>query len=323
MKQDLHTKRMIFIFLDGVGIGQETDANPFFIAKTPYLPFHEGALKLPDNTPVAKIDPLLGVPGIPQSASGQTSLYTGENIPRLLGQHKDSYPNKAMRQIIIEKNLLSSLKAKNFNAVFINAYPVYSHFFKPPHIQISPTGEFHFSEEFPPLFRRRISATTCMMIAAGQHPFNENDIRTEKAIFQEFTNKMLIEKGLPVPEFSPEKAADILFEASRRHDFILFEYFRTDMTGHRGSFAEQVQIVQDLDRLLARLLTRLNPHTDTLLLTSDHGNLEDASTRGHTQNSVPLIAWGKNSSGLREQIQDLTNVTPAILNFFEQEIPPI
>jgi 2,3-bisphosphoglycerate-independent phosphoglycerate mutase len=312
-------KRLIFLFLDGVGVGESSDLNPFYTARSEFLPFFNGRepLRLPDGTPVKKIDPTLGIDGLPQSASGQTSLYTGENVPRMLGEHRGSYPNKLMRKVILEKNILSLLKNKGLDAVFLNAYPVYSHLFSNNHIQIKPCGEFHFSDDFSPLFKRRLSVTTCMMLAAKQPAFNETDIRSEKVIFQEFSNRWLIEKGLDVPEFSPEKAAEIVFNASRRHDFLLYEYFQTDLYGHRKSRQEQIGLISDLNRLTGALLSMLNPETDTLLLTSDHGNLEDGSSKTHTRNPVPLITWGYQADSLREKIRRLTDVTPAISVFFD------
>jgi hypothetical protein len=314
---NLRNKRLIFIFLDGVGVGEAADKNPFYAAGTEFLPFYDDGLCLPDGTPVKKIDPLLGVDGIPQSASGQATLYTGENVPEILGQHRGSYPNRLMRKVIKEKNILSQLKNKGLKAVFLNAYPVYTRFFTNRHIQIRPSGEFHFSPEFPQQFKRRLSVTTCMIISAGQVPFSEKDILAERSIFQEFSNRWLKEKGLPLPEFSPEKAAEIIYNASRRYDFILYEFFQTDLYAHRRGFADQVQLVNDLNRLAGKLLSLLNPQTDTLLLTSDHGNLEDSTVRTHTLNPVPLLVWGKEHDDLRERISDLAGVTPTILRFFD------
>jgi len=309
-------KRMIFIFVDGVGIGKPDEHNPFYFTKCDYLPFYEGSLTLPDGTPIKKIDALLGVEGIPQSASGQTSLFTGENIPKITGQHKDSYPTRTMREIIIEKNILSRLKQENLNAVFINAYPAHGDLFTEEHIKLYPSGEFHFSQEFPAAFKRRISATSCMMLAAHQKPFDESDIREERSIFQDYSNRWLIEKGMNIPEFSPEKAAEILFHASQRHDFILYEFFQTDLYGHRAPFEQQVQLVHGLNLLIKHLLSLMNPQTDTFLLTSDHGNIEDSQVRSHTLNPVPLITWGNQNQFLRDQINDLTHVTPTIVNSF-------
>ena len=53
---------------------------------------------------------------------------------------------------------------------------------------------------------------------------------------------------------------------------------------------------------------------DTLvLLCSDHGNLEDASTRRHTTNPVPLLAWGAGAAEFVAPLARLDEVTPAIL----------
>jgi hypothetical protein len=311
--------RFIFIFIDGVGIGEPGDKNPFYAAQSEFLPFYRGNPGLPDKTPIKPIDALLGVEGVPQSGSGQTSLYTGENIPGILGQHRDSYPNRVMRKIIREKNILRCLKDRGYNAVFINAYPAHKHLFSAPNIEISPSGELHFSDEFPALFKRRISVTSCMMVTAQQPPFDEKDVLAERSIFQEYTNRWLNKKGLQLPEFTPEKAAEILYNSAQQYDFLLYEYFQTDIFAHRRGFDDQVQLIKDLNRLMGQLISLLDPAKETLLVTSDHGNLEDSTQRNHTCNPVPLIVWGYQANGLRDGIDALTDVTPAILRFFNPE----
>jgi 2,3-bisphosphoglycerate-independent phosphoglycerate mutase len=308
--------RFIFFFLDGVGIGEAVYRNPFYEAQAEFFPFYKGNPGLPDKTPIKPIDALLGVEGVPQSGSGQTSLYTGENIPKILGQHRDSYPNRLMRKIIREKNILRRLKDRGYQAVFINAYPAHKHFFSAPNIQILPSGELHFSDEFPALFKRRISVTTCMMVTAGQVPFDEKDILAERSIFQEYSNRWLNEKGLPLPEFTPEKAAEILYNSAQHYDFLLYEYFQTDIFAHRRGFDDQVQLIKDLNTLMGKLISMLDPSKDTLLVTSDHGNLEDSTQKNHTCNSVPLIVWGYQANQLRDNINKITDVTQAVLRFF-------
>ena len=312
---------MIFLFLDGVGLGEASAQNPFYEARAEFLPFYRGNLRLPDGTPVKPIDAVLGVEGLPQSATGQTSLFTGENLPKILNRHRDSYPNRQMRSIIKEKNLLRGLTAKGFRAVFINAYPVYSRFFTRRHINIRPNGELHFSRYFPAEFQRRISVSTCMMVANGQTPFYEKDILAKRSVFQDYSNRWLIDKGLPLPEFSPVQAAEILYQAAQHYDFLLYEYFQTDIYAHRRSYDDQVQLIKDLNLLLGTLVSLLDPSRDTLVVTSDHGNLEDFSTRTHTRNPVPLIVWGHRSNELREAISSLTDVTPGIFAFFSSPSP--
>lgn len=311
-------KRFIFIFLDGVGLGVKSPHNPFFDTLSEFLPYSTRNAFLPDGTPVKPIDPLLGVKGLPQSGTGQTTLYTGQNIPRILNGHQGSYPNKSMRKILKKSNLLLNLKKRGVRVCFLNAYPVFTKYFSLDHINIHEDGRLHFSKEFPDMFKRRISVTSCMMITSELIPFDENDIINENSIFQDYSNRMLIERGLKLPEFSPEKAAEIIYKRSREFDFMLYEYFQTDFYGHRKSFPECVELIQNLNRLFRRLFSFLDKKHDTLLITSDHGNLEDCSIRAHTRNPVPLTVWGQGSEQIRSSINDITGVTPAILNFFTQ-----
>jgi hypothetical protein len=259
-------------------------------------------------------------------------LYTGENIPALLKGHKGSYPDKIMRKVIKEKNILSRLRGeKGLNAQFINVYPFYSRFFTNQHVRICDNGSFFFSKEFPKPFKRRISVTTSMLISNGISPFNEMDILKERAIYQDFSNESInrrieelkdhqeIDVNVEVvqlPRFSPEKAAGILSKTFKTTDFTLYEYFQTDIYAHRRGFKDRVQLVNRLNSFIKRLIHQLNDTTDTLLITSDHGNLEDSTTLSHTLNPVPLLAWGRNSGFLRERINSIADVTPAILDFF-------
>jgi bisphosphoglycerate-independent phosphoglycerate mutase (AlkP superfamily) len=55
---------------------------------------------------------------------------------------------------------------------------------------------------------------------------------------------------------------------------------------------------------------------DTILITSDHGNLEDSTTQLHTNNLVPLLTWGYKSEELRSKIESLADVRPAMVDLF-------
>jgi 2,3-bisphosphoglycerate-independent phosphoglycerate mutase len=308
--------RLIFIFLDGVGIGRQVPGNPFYLAKAPYLPLYNRKNNLPDQTPIKAIDPILGIPGFPQSATGQTTLYTGKPVPVLLKRHQGTTPTKLMRQIIREHNLISTLKNNRIKATFINAYPVFARYFSTPHVNIKEDGRLVFSSEFPELFKRRISVTSCMMISSRITPFDEHDILAEKSVYQDYSNIELSRRGLTLPEFTPEKAAEIIFRQSRHYDFMLYEYFQTDIYAHRKSISECTELIKNMSRLIEKLVNQLDKRTDTLLITSDHGNLEDCSIRSHTLNPVPLIVWGKGSKRLRDSISTIADVTPAITRFF-------
>jgi 2,3-bisphosphoglycerate-independent phosphoglycerate mutase len=307
--------KLIFIFIDGVGIGKASNTNPFFVAKSDYFPFFENGCVLPDGTPIKPIDALLGIHGIPMSATGQTTLFTGINVPALLNEHRESYPDKIMRKVIKEKNIFSHLRSMKLKPRFINVFPGSSHIFSSHNIYLQDDGEFYFSPHFKAFFKRSISVTTCMMIANQMLPFSENDIRCEKALFHDFSNESLLDR-YNLPRFSPEKASEILFNVSRNYDFLLYEYFLTDFIGHSCDLSESIMMISQLNRLVKQLVSLLNKETDTLLITSDHGNMEDTTNPLHTNNPVPLFVWGYKSNELRSQINSLADVKQSVIDFF-------
>lgn len=312
-------ERVTFIFVDGCGVGLPGPGNPFYQAKSLFLPFWQGGMRLPDGTPLTAIDATLGIPGAPQSASGQTALFCGAAAADLGQRHSHGYPDRSLRRIILEKNLLSRLAARGAAARYLNAYPAHEALFSARHVRIEPDGRLWFSPEFPEHFRKMISVTSCMLLASGQRPFGAKEIRAGKALYQDYSNRQLNERGLSLPEFSPEKAAEVIHGASRRFDFILYEYFQTDLYAHRRPLEECISLVRGLDALAGALLASLDKKQDTLVLTSDHGNLEDHHLQGHSRNPVPFLAWGRHGARLRKKVRSLSDVTPAILELYEHK----
>ncbi|MCK5221528.1 MAG: hypothetical protein KAR14_08110 [Candidatus Aminicenantes bacterium] len=307
--------RFIFIFIDGVGIGKSNGNNPFIAANPKILRLWENfTTDLPDFT-IKPIDPLLGVDGTPQSATGQTTIFTGVNIPGLLSKHIGSFPNRIMRKVISEENLLIKLENSGKSAKFINAYPHHSELFSNSNINIDNEGNLVFSDNFPDKFKKRISVTTSILISNNVKPFDTVDIKEKRSLYQDYSNKSLLKYGLDLPVFSPEDAAEVLYRTSGDFDLILYEFFQSDIYGHRKNIDEQVELISDLDLLLSTLISLMDRKKDTLLITSDHGNLEDSSGKAHTLNPVPLITWGRKNTELSENINDLSGITPAILKF--------
>lgn len=309
--------KLILIFLDGVGIGKSNNTNPFFISKAKHLPFHEDGCVLPDGTPIKAIDAQLGVQGIPMSATGQTTLFTGINAPAVLGEHRDSFPDKEMRKMIKAKSIFTELRKAGKHPRFINAFPGSSYLFSPENIFIRDDGELRMSVLFESRFKRSLSVTTCMMIANMMRPFGENDIRRERSLFHDFSNHTLEERNFRLRKFSPEKAAEILYNVSHDYDLLLYEYFQTDLFGHGFEEDMCTDLIGQLDRLTGHLISLMDSEKDTLLLTSDHGNLEDLLTQLHTHNRVPLLTWGHRHEELRDRIGSLTDIRPAIVDFFK------
>lgn len=221
-----------------------------------------------------------------------------------------------MREVIKRENLLLKLKNIGVNSRFINTYPKHSDLFSEPNIKISKTGEMTFSDEFPAIFKRRISVTSSIIISNSEKPFDIKDLKDKRSLYQDYSNRSLLKHGLDLPVYSPEEAGEIIGSVSKNYDLILYEYFQTDIYAHRKSLKEKLELITNLDLLITRLISQLNEQTDTLLIISDHGNLEDASTKNHTLNLVPLIVWGKGKQKLINRINDISDITPSILDFF-------
>lgn len=306
---------VVLIFLDGVGIGARNATNPFFLIQPECLPFYQGGGKIPGGSEVIPIDCSCSIPGIPQSATTQTALFSGTFGPELGEFHRGGYPDQRLRKIILKRNLLSELQENGLKVRFFNAYPYHSQWFHPPNLTILEDGRLEFSEEFPRQWRRMISVTTCLLLSIKQFPFDENDLSKGRALYQDYSNQTLVDRGADLPIVSPEEAGNIIFNGSRKADFLLYEYFQTDIYAHRRSMEECLTLIRNLDILLKTLLSKLNPSEDTLILTSDHGNLEDLSRRDHSLNPVPLIIWGKGREKLRSGITRTEEITPAILDW--------
>ncbi len=77
-------------------------------------------------------------------------------------------------------------------------------------------------------------------------------------------------------------------------------------------------LLNTLDRVISGLLENWQDDEGLIVITSDHGNLEDLSIRRHTNNPVPALIIG--STDLRKEfskgLHDLTDIYPAILSFY-------
>jgi 2,3-bisphosphoglycerate-independent phosphoglycerate mutase len=72
-------------------------------------------------------------------------------------------------------------------------------------------------------------------------------------------------------------------------------------------------VLTNLARLIRGVLTGIDLGSTSVILTSDHGNIEDLSSRNHTLNPVPTIVWGANKERIALRIKTLADITPAIV----------
>jgi bisphosphoglycerate-independent phosphoglycerate mutase (AlkP superfamily) len=140
-----------------------------------------------------------------------------------------------------------------------------------------------------------------------------DDLRAGRAVYHDFTNSMLSERGESAGLRTAEDAAAVLADIVSSHRFTLYEYFITDKVGHAQDHAEARRVLPQLALLIRTLLAKLDLSKTTLILTSDHGNIEDLSVRNHTLNRVPTIIWGEYRHSAAARITNLTHITPTIV----------
>ena len=285
---------VLLFFVDGLGIGTRGAQNPLdgLADAAPLAVFQGEEPETVFGGLLVRTDPRLGIEGRPQSASGQTTILTGVNAPAALGYHKQGFPNEALREVISEHSIFLQLKRAGIGPnTFANAYT-------PMFFDARP---------------RWVSATTVAVEAAGMRFRDLDDLQRGRAVFQDYTNGMLIERGFSTSPRTPEEAAEILAQLAGEHRFTLYEYFITDKTGHAQDAEAARRVLTGLARLVRHLLSRLDLARMTVILTSDHGNIEDLSSRNHTLNDVPTLVWGEHKQGVAARVRTLADITPAIV----------
>jgi hypothetical protein len=297
----------IFVFVDGVGAGAADPAvNP--LARGEYLlsRFADGSgAPLPAGGRAALADATLGVPGRPQSATGQAAILTGENAPRALGRHLLGYPNAPLRALLAERSLFRALSGSGGRAVFANAYPV---------VYLRALGLAAEGEpELAAAGRRRVraSATTVAFAAGGGRFRTWADARRGDGLTHDLTGARANRFGAGLAPRLPEEAAVIFLRLAAEHDLAVFEFFETDEAGHARSMERALEALGRLDRFLRAVLAGLGPD-DSLVVTSDHGNVEDLATRNHTLAPVPVLGFGRAASEVAA-VRDLTGIAPLLL----------
>ncbi|MCX7708883.1 MAG: alkaline phosphatase family protein [Clostridia bacterium] len=287
--------KMIFIFIDGFGMGNKNpEVNPIIAAKTPGLDY------IFSNFEVIPTDACLGIPGLPQSATGQTTIFTGINASKVLNRHLNGQPTITLKQLIYENNLFKELSRRGLKFTNANVY-------RDEYLQkmMDETDRLH-----------RPSVTSVMSMSAGLSFRTIEDFKAGNGVYHDITGQILIDSGYDVRLNTPQEAAQKLYAISRGFDFTLYEHFMTDIIGHKMDMDLAVGEIQLLDSFLGELIKLIDLEEDVVFITSDHGNIEDISVKTHTFNKVPTIIIGKQGERVRLEIESLTDIMPSVLKIF-------
>ncbi len=298
---------MLFLFLDGVGLGpDDPERNPFSVADMPTMAdLLEGRRLVEGSAPsegqratLLAVDAQMGVEGAPQSATGQAALLTGENVPELVGEHYGPKPNPAVAEIVRRDNLFKKVLARGGSAALLNGYP-------PRYFEAIKSGV------------RLYSSIPLAATSAGLELMTVQDMRDGKAFSADFTGAGWSEQpGFPsIPIYDPAQAGRLLARAAESYDLAWFDFWPSDFAGHRREMTPAIALLENLDAVLGGLVEAWGARSDLIVVSSDHGNLEDLSQRGHTLNPVPgmLIGPMEMRRGFASELKDLTSFAPAIL----------
>ncbi len=173
----------LLFFVDGLGLPR---GEPGVLSRSALWPLLAWAERL---------DATLGIPGLPQSATGQTALLTGKNAARQLGHHHGPHPGPQLRALLERHGLGPRLVRSGRRFLHANGY----------------------SDRYLRAARPRRSAFAAMATLAGRrllpldHPLAVDPLLTQ-----------------------PKQAAARLRRLARDHDLVTFEFWALDLAGHRA-----------------------------------------------------------------------------------------
>jgi hypothetical protein len=209
-----------------------------------------------------------------------------------VGEHVTAFPTSALREVIAEHSFLKRASEAGARVLFANAH----------------------SEQFWQMVRekkRRMGASTLTALAAAAPIPTLADLSEGRAVLWDITHEVASQHlGYELPLVRAEEAGARLARLARGYDLVLYESFLTDLAGHRRLEADWV--LTRVDSLVSGLLAHREADT-TVVVCSDHGNIEDGTSKSHTTNPVPLLVVGPGAPRFR-QATTITDVTPAILS---------
>uniref|UniRef100_UPI002869A1A0 metalloenzyme domain protein n=1 Tax=Deinococcus sp. TaxID=47478 RepID=UPI002869A1A0 len=220
------------------------------------------------------LDATLGMPGLPQSGTGQACWLTGTDAVALMGEHYGPQPGPTLQRRLAAQSLPVRLVAAGARAALANHYV-------PAYFEAQSAGPR----------RNRMGCFPFSFRAAGL-PLNPPGVPGVGATlglnFRAPWNAVQ-----PLGEITRLGAQ--LAESAHTHDLIAADLWFSDLLGHEGTepvpdaalVAGRAYLAR-VDALVAGLLDA----GARVVLSSDHGNLEDLRVKGHTVARVPFAGSG-------------------------------
>lgn len=307
----LSNRHVLVFFLDGVGMGTgDPDINPFIRATMPHLDalLGNGWYLRPDDGGIGRVlvetaslvptDPNMGVSGRPQSATGQATILTGRNIPQVVGEHYGPKPNPAVAREVRRGTLFSEVINADGTAALITPYP---------------QGYFDAVNSG----RRLLSSVPLAATSAGLNLMTADDLRAGRAVSPDFTGGGWRDYlGYDdIPDLALEDAGRQIANIAQGYNFTFFEHWPSDRSGHRGPLHQAIEHLEMIDTVFGGLYDAWDHTSGLLIVTSDHGNIEEKNHRQHSRNPVPTILIGRDHARLAVMIHNLADIATVVRDF--------
>ena len=295
-------KKLFLFFIDGIGLGDGESSIADLFSNITEKPLIAGNYpQFIDSGVICSADATLGTSGVPQSATGQATIFTGINASKYLGYHLTALPNQKLVELIEKQSLMKTLAEQGISITSANMY----------------SDEFFHKRAAR---RRNAFPVSTLTIKASGVPFRYfNDYEKGRAVFADITNKLIRERGYDIAEITPELAAGNLLNIMTETQFVFFEYFMTDVYGHKRDKMAIDKCVDILNRFTETVWSGIGDDETSILIVSDHGNAEDLSTADHTFNNVPALLLTRNRDEAQyfaEVIHSLVDIYPWVLEYF-------
>lgn len=259
---------LVWLALDGVGHPLDAPEGSVWEQELPALrPVIAAGLAL---------DAALGIPGLPQSGTGQTCWLSGLDAVARMGGHFGPHPGPTLQRVLREHALPVRLARAGMRTALAN-------FYAPPYFE-------NLGNAAQPA-RNRMGCFPFSFRAAGL-PLNPADVPLLRAT---------LGLGFQSP-WSPLQPVDearrmgrALGRAAQEFDLIVTDLWFSDLLGHQGRHPPSPGVREAGFAWLARLDALLGGLLDTgarVVVSSDHGNLENLSVKAHTLARVPFAGVG-------------------------------
>lgn len=259
---------VIWLALDGVGHPLDAPPGSVWEQDLPALrPLIDAGLAL---------DATLGVPGLPQSGTGQSCWLTSQDAVRLMGkgsagEHFGPHPGPTLQALLRESTLPVRLTRAGLRAALLNFYPP-SYF--AAHAKRPRYGCFPFS------------------FLAAELPLNPPQL---PSISPTLSLGYVAPWAATQPLGELSRMGEGIARAAQQHDLLVLDLWLSDLLGHQGRPDAPSELntagrlyMRHLDALVAGILSA----GGRVVISSDHGNFENLGIKAHTTARVPFAGSG-------------------------------